>query len=465
MMQHLLNTTAIWLISLLVFDAALGRERYHGYNRIYLLTTFLTGIVLPLWQWKDDSVIQATGIARPVEQAAALRENIVANTATVTQVNWLMIVYLAGVAISLILLLREVFIITSLYRRGDRSKDGVWTIVETGKDHSPFSAFRYIFISSKKNYSPAELRMVLSHEEQHGHALHFIDLVIMQAGKIIFWFHPIVFLYHNRLVMVHEYQADEAVDKQPAEYGEFLVEQAILGPAPALSHSFNRSPIKKRIAMLTRKTSALAKGKQLVIAPLLLACLLFFTQKGFSEDKRKEGNRLYYKGNVFELWGPATSDTIMIEDPVTGEWIMKIKRADSLPVKMNGNYIFREDELARPERVQITKTRKAIQEYVIQKLQPVLENQEDGVYISNVNNVIVNEHGRLVYYERPFVMRNDQPQLDDDQIRHLIARLKDVLDSAPEFEPIKRGRDPVVFNIEHLFDRFDLWEVKDHKLR
>jgi hypothetical protein len=43
MLQYLLNATAIWLISLVLFDLFLRRESYHGYNRFYLLFTTLVG--------------------------------------------------------------------------------------------------------------------------------------------------------------------------------------------------------------------------------------------------------------------------------------------------------------------------------------------------------------------------------------------------------------------------------------
>ena len=67
MLQYLLNATAIWLISLVRFDIFLRRESYHGYNRFYLLLTFLLGALLPLWQWQDDGAIYNAALQRPVE--------------------------------------------------------------------------------------------------------------------------------------------------------------------------------------------------------------------------------------------------------------------------------------------------------------------------------------------------------------------------------------------------------------
>src|SRR5690606_14038589 len=113
----------------------------------------------------------------------------------------------------------DVLSIIRLYRIGTKSKDGTWTIIETGKHQSPFSAFRYVFISSKANYTYEELEMILAHEEQHGHLLHFIDVLIYRIASIVFWFNPMIYLLEKRLLIVHEYQADAAVNSMPSEYG------------------------------------------------------------------------------------------------------------------------------------------------------------------------------------------------------------------------------------------------------
>src|ERR1035437_1666769 len=120
-----------------------------------------------------------------------------------------------------------------------------------------------------EQYTNEEWSMILTHEKRHTIFLHIIDLLLMQAARIIFWFHPLVYIYNKRLLLLHEYQADNAAARQPKVYGSFLVEQAMLQTAPSISHSFNRSPIKNRIVMLTRRSSAIAKVKILVFIPLI----------------------------------------------------------------------------------------------------------------------------------------------------------------------------------------------------
>ncbi len=410
MLQYILNTSAIWLLSLLVFDLFFSKEAYHGFNRSYLLLTFILGLLLPLWSWHGVGFEYAGNLAQPVtERSAAIRDSITnskaANVASGKQLI-LLFIYLSGVLVSLVLTVKEAITIINSYKRGDKFKDGVWTIVETGKQHSPYSAFRYVFISSKKDYSDDELRIILTHEEQHGHLLHFFDLLFMQIAKIVCWFHPLVYMYAERLSIVHEYQADAAVDKAPKEYGQFLIEQAILQSAPALSHSFNRSPVKKRIMMLTRNSSSLSKSKILLTLPLALVCILCFTKNAFSDDKRvKDGSRVILWGNTigFRQFAP---DTTIIVNPETGKESVRIAMMDPRPDTLNGEKVYTDDQIremgnrmSAAANTTAGFTDKGIKEYLLTNMKEELKQLKDGSYYLHLDNVVVDKNGAIAYFE------------------------------------------------------------------
>ena len=128
MLQYLLNATAIWLISLVLFDVFLRRESYHGYNRFYLLFTFVLGALLPLWQWQGDGQVYTAALRRPVERVIAAKETIVASatpaSASVNWGLWLGYIYLAGAFVSFVLLLAEVVKIMRLYQAGNKYREG-----------------------------------------------------------------------------------------------------------------------------------------------------------------------------------------------------------------------------------------------------------------------------------------------------------------------------------------------------
>lgn len=395
-MQYLLNATAIWLISLLAFDIFLRKESYHGYNRFYLLSTFILGLVVPLLQLMPDSYLKPA-LQEPVERVINVKEQVV-NTAAGTTIDvqqWLWIVYLAGVGISISFLIAEVIKLISYYQGANKWKQGNWTIVETGKEHAPFSFMRILFVRSARQYNDAEWQMLFNHEQQHARRLHLIDLLLMQLSKIVFWFHPLVYIYHRRLLMVHEYQADSVKTVSPSEYGHFLVEQAVLGAAPVLSHSFNRSPIKKRIVMLTRTSGTAARTKMLAFIPVAVVSLLCFSQSVFSQKFEQKGDIVTFRGNKFEL-SKVQTDTIEMQDPVTGKTFTRIVKIDPAPKKMNGQKVYNSDEVG--SKAVYIGADGNLWSHLMKALKPHLIPLGNGEYVLDVNSFIIDEKGNIVYF-------------------------------------------------------------------
>lgn len=462
--------TAIWLLSLLIFDLFMRKESFHSYNRLYLIATLLAGILLPLWSLQESDIIYITKVSEPaIENVSAVKKAIVQSPVAETTTDYSKLfyyVYAIGVAIGMALLLKEVLIIVNLYIRGDKTKDGVWTIIETGKSHSPFSAFRYVFISNKQDYTIDELRMILSHEEQHGHALHFLDLTLFQLVKILCWFNPLVYIYHNRLLVVHEYQADAAVDKAPAVYGKFLIEQALLSPAPSLSHSFNRSPIKNRIMMLTRKSSALAQSKRILALPLLVVCMLFFTKNAFSDDKRKvDGNKVTYKGNVFTM-KTFPEDTTFVEDPTTGKELIVVRRKEAIPIMMNNEKIYSEYETDENGFTNAitgfntigTLSASSIKQAIVNEIKEDLIKLPEDEYNLGLSNVVLDKQGKIAYYDYSgFSPYHTATKLTEDQKNNIDKKVVAVLTKLSA-GPAKLNEKAVIFHVNNkgLFEHIKI---------
>lgn len=405
MLQYLINLSGIWLLCLVVFDLFLKRESYHGYNRLYLNISILLGVFLPLWSWQGDSIIYATEISGAVAtQAAAIKEQVVSSTNTPI-LGWetiLWTIYIAGAGISLILLVRELITIIRLISTGKRSKSGVWTVIETQQPVSPFSAFRYVFVDSLDSYTEEELSIILTHEKQHGHLLHFIDLLFVNLVKIIFWFHPLIYVLEKRLLMIHEYQADQVVESQPDHYGQFLIEQSMLRTAPALSHSFIRSPLKNRIMMLTRKSGKIASGKKLFIIPLIITTAICFTQlnSALGQQAVIDGNTITYNGNKFEK-AVGVDDTVYVDDPVTGETSMVLTRREGPIVKMNDKDVLSDYYLnSRPIEIAqtINKIKAEVSSNIIHEVNNI-QQSEGATFSYYIHNLVIDETGKVVYYE------------------------------------------------------------------
>ncbi len=450
MLQYIVNLSAIWLLGLALFDIFLRRENYHGYNRFYLLFTLLLGALLPLVQWGSASY---TGVLRdPVARTVAAKQTLISAAAPAAATGWdqwLAMIYSAGVLAALCVLAADVVKLVRYSRSGTRSGSGGWVLVETGREHAPFSFCNTLFVNSRQQYSSDEWQMIIEHEQRHNSLFHFADLLFIHVARIIFWFHPLVYVYKSRLLLVHEYQADGAAAQQPQVYGRFLVEQAVLHAAPSLSHSFNRSPIKNRIVMLTRKSSVASRSKMLVLLPLVVIAAGFFTKDSLAKGAQfvKKGNTVTYKGNKFTLAEPRF-DTIVMIDPVSGEEITRVSKTLPEPIAMNGKKIYYANEVTSvPQR---TAKALSIEDNILMNLATDMKTMADGVYRIDMGNVIVDEHGKVVYYEYGGIEGQDkngkQIKLTTDVKKKLDDRITMLIETSPQMKPASLNGANVVIN-------------------
>ncbi len=406
MLQYLINTTAIWLMSLILFDLFLRRESYHNYNRFYLLFTFVLGALLPLIQWQDNSRPYTGTFQKPVEQVIIAKQNIVSagtpESTTIHWQQWLWIVYLVGALVAFILLVADMLRLMKYSRKGSKSFYDGWQVIATGKKHAPFSFRNNLYISNRNLYSDDEWKMILLHEMRHTSLLHYFDLLLLQTARILFWFHPLVYIYNKRLLLVHEYQADNAAARQPKLYGSFLIEQAMLQAAPSLSHSFNRSPIKNRIVMLSRKSTAASRTKMLVFLPLAMLCFVCFSKNGFSHSYEKNGTKVTWKGNTFEYSKPDI-DTIYNTNLSTGKMDTSYQQSTPHIVSMNGKPLPGDAEKAPV----YTGSDKDLRDYLLKNMREELGKLKDGQYSFNISNIIINEEGRIVYFDYQDMTRSE----------------------------------------------------------
>lgn len=318
MLQYIVNLTAIWLISLVVFDVLHRKESYHGYNRFYLVATFIAGIAIPLCRWEHSIQPAQTLLRQPMAHIITAGKEISGLQEKTGNYNWLLGIYVAGACIAAIVLLADVVKLTHCYIKGKKTKQAEWTIVETHKEHAPFSFLNTLFISSNKLYNSEEWEMLLMHEYQHTRLLHFADVAALELARIVLWFHPLVYIYHSRLRLVHEYQADMACLQPPRVYGKFLVDQMLLQATPAVTHALSNAPVKKRILMLGHKSPPYRKLAHLAIFPLIGLFMVCFTR--YDIGRQHVNYAPAYTGNISSTQLPAyTTDFVNEQDQIASE--------------------------------------------------------------------------------------------------------------------------------------------------
>jgi hypothetical protein len=474
MISYLINTTAIWLLSLLCFDVFLRRETYHAYNRAFLLLTMIAGVFIPLYSRPSFTATPVT--AQPLLRIDGVRTTIIqtftpasAPAVKLSGMSWLQIagwLYVAGAAVSLFFLLRETAVLIRYYRTGKKTKDGRYTIVETYRDHGPFSVGRILFASSIKNYEKDQWQIVLQHEKRHSILLHIADTVVLQALQIVFWFHPLVYLYRRRLLLVHEYQADATAAEQPLQYGHFLLEQALLQTGPLPAHSFNRSPIKNRLSMLTKNASSkMARAKYWLVAPVLVIGLICCTKENQDYAKKRVGNTIIYKGNTFGL-NKEVSEKIMTTNPETGKTEETAISIPQYPVKMNGKEIY-DDRTVKELPVY---AEGSLEEKILDVVKDDLAKLPDAEnYTISIFNTIVDEKGTLVYFDvRGLEQYFDFSAPDkgritiDPQLKATVeAKVNNYLGGTHQFKPARLDGSNVICNANLRSLNF---AVKNHQV-
>ncbi|RYZ15969.1 MAG: hypothetical protein EOP49_52320 [Sphingobacteriales bacterium] len=299
--------------------------------------------------------------------------------------------------------------------------------------------------------------------------------------------------------MVHEFQADKAAGADTAVYGSFLIEQSVLRSAPLLTHSFNYSPIKNRIAMLTGKRSARARMlKYLAVMPLSVALILCCTKTSFSEQGGDlNAETVAFKGSVvtFEAvkllpWSfyqklqqqqkdlfvySSLPDSVLDRDPVSHEFKMHLVQKDRVPVSINGEpvygnedvnaYPFLSNNLPKYAGAQFTipydrTTLQSLDQYLFAKLEKDLSKLGDGAYYLGLDKVIINDEGQVAYYEFKGLHTPTNHQIREDLRNNIDGKLKAILDGPLQLLPAEMEGRKVHVRYRANGYRF---HVKDHK--
>lgn len=100
-----------------------------------------------------------------------------------------------------------------------------------------------------------------------------------------------------------------------------------------------------------------------------------------------------HKGNVFIA--KSFADTATMLDPVTTEVYTVINNPSPIPVKLNGVSIYGKNEVDRAPSV----TENTLKAYILHHLKDHLAGLADGEYRMILNSVVLNERGKVVFYD------------------------------------------------------------------
>lgn len=419
MILYLVKASLIWCIFLLLFWLLFRKSDKFRLNRMFLLTGIGSGIVLPLIPVAHLETVYSSAATQHMSNA--LRRIQVAGNpgvaATEQSLSWPLIacfIYAAGAVIFLFINIREILSIAALVAEAGYRQEQNLGFYSTKKSHAPFSFMGRTFIAFPEQYEGRELNYILKHEAAHSGSKHWLDIVMIQPLTVLFWFHPLVWIYRHFLKQEHEYEADAiASEGHTYEYGHFLLRQVLLKGTPALAHSFYFSPIKNRIAMLisNRQTN---KWKYLTIIPALLGCGLLIAKPATDTRRVKSANITVFKGNTFYWNEPRPLDTLYTRDPGSGKPGIILAREGQQIVKVNG------DAVVPGNLDDFSSKGLTIRDYYSNEFGKRAKSVPDSAEGLEINNLVFSANGRIIYYEAYWLNAGRYTEVSDPYFSGLI---------------------------------------------
>lgn len=301
--HYLIQIITCQLLFLAVYDFMLKKETFFNWNRFYLLAVSIFSMILPLIKIESfkriipqDYVVVlpeiVLGSVNEPSRVASGESSQLVEQAKNFQWSWELIYYI-GVSVALIVFILKCYKMVRLVYKQPFSKSGSLRIVKLTNSRTAFSFFNTLFLGD--GLDEQETTSIIEHEMVHINQKHTWDLLLFEMLRIVFWFNPLIYLFQNRISVLHEYIADAQVSKKydRTQYYQSLLSQVFETHKISFVNSFfNQSLIKKRIVMLQKSKSRKAHLiKYLLLIPIVLGMLIYSScsdDKTQSEDTQKQ---------------------------------------------------------------------------------------------------------------------------------------------------------------------------------
>ncbi|OBX25006.1 hypothetical protein A9996_12480 [Gelidibacter algens] len=186
-------------------------------------------------------------------------------------------IWMVGMVLAAFILAYKLIKIRTLLRKNPKRWKGNILMVYLMNSHSAFSFFNTIFLGDAIEADKKE--HIVQHEMVHIKEKHSLDLLGFEILRIVFWFNPLIYMYQNRLAILHEFIADaHAVKyKGKSEYYQSLLSQVFeTRHISFINPFFNQSSIKKRIVMLSKsKSKQIHLIKYALLIPMVIGMLMY----------------------------------------------------------------------------------------------------------------------------------------------------------------------------------------------
>lgn len=271
MFSYLFSSTISLSLSWILYKLVLKREKTFVFNRFYLLSTLVLGLVIPSLEIENRQFSEfitndtTAYIIESVEPEITTETTINYETLvpTKTSFNWMNLFYCLYSIGFMFLFCRFLLNLKTIRKliTGSAINHHVSGMKVIPHENSTFSFFNYLFINKTHAQIENIPQEVLLHERIHAKQWHSIDILISELCIILFWFNPIVSFYRKEISENHEYLADHGVLQSGIEsdsYANQLLSYTQQKTTP-LSCGFSFIQTKNRILMLQQQKASLLR--------------------------------------------------------------------------------------------------------------------------------------------------------------------------------------------------------------
>lgn len=234
------------------YRTALYNERFHQWNRFYLLGAMLLSVFVPLIEIPVDTDGHAADLILVMEALP-----FTAKPRPMPFFTTEKIVLTIGVLVSIMLLLnmlRNLYLsVYKPYKEGEVSSREDIAVIITPEPTAPYSFFNWLFWRADLKPNEEHGRRVLEHELTHIREKHSADKLFTELILIVFWCNPIFWLIKKELYIIHEFLADRKAitDHNGAAFAQMILQTMHVHHTPPLANPFFTSQIKRRLKMIT----------------------------------------------------------------------------------------------------------------------------------------------------------------------------------------------------------------------
>ncbi len=289
MVAFLFSATICLVVLYLFYICILSRHNSFLQNRIYLLGSLLLSFIIPIveipvWQSGGELPILLS-TTRTLSEVVVYAEQ--ASPFLNPYVTALLGVYLIGFLIMGInLTCRWVSIRQLLYDKDRRLKyhKGAW-VIDTNGQLPTFSYMEYIFFDNSVQMDEADKNRILGHELAHSKQGHTYDLLLVEFLKVLFWFHPLIYMYSQRIEEVHGYLADDSAtqDGDISTYSQLLAKMALRNFSIGFARHFSQIKTLKRIKMMQLPKKKYKAWRIVLVMPLVAFMVTVFSCERVTE--------------------------------------------------------------------------------------------------------------------------------------------------------------------------------------